>query len=238
MVEKILANYNILAVAVYFVLLIVLTKIANYLVFLVPAFEKTRALNREKDQLKVARPDYPPVIAGSKKVGLVLNLIFLLLVAPFALTLEPQVWWRYFLDIFLIVMIYDFFYYLMHRFLFHGQSRLRQVHALHHRARNPTYIDSLYVHWVENIMGLGLFMVTIRGLGLYFGGIHAVSVALAFLLWTNQNTINHVEVDLPYFPFRILNYLTDKHQVHHKNMHKGNYASITPLYDFMFGTLD
>lgn len=238
MIETILANYNILAVAVYFVLLIVLTKIARYLVFLVPAFEKTRELNREKDQLKVAKPDYPPVIAASKKVGLSLNLVFLLLVAPFALTLESQVWWRYAFDIFLIVMIYDFFYYLMHRFLLHGKSRLRQVHALHHRARKPTYIDSLYVHWVENIMGLGLFVVTIGGLGWYFGGIHSVSVALAFLLWTNQNTINHVEVDLPYFPFRILNYLTDKHQVHHENMHMGNYASITPLFDFMFGTLD
>ena len=126
----------------------------------------------------------------------------------------------------------------MHRFLLHGQTRLRQVHALHHRARKPTYIDSLYVHWIENIMGLGLFIVTIGSLGLYFGGIHSVSVALAFLLWTNQNTINHVEIDLPHFPFKILNYLTNKHQVHHENMHMGNYASITPLYDFIFGTLD
>lgn len=238
MTEDMVASYNALAVATYFVLLIVLTKIANYLVFLVPAFQQTREMNREKDVLKIAKPDYPPVIAGSKKVGLVLNLLFLLLVAPFALTLDAQPWWRYLLDIFAIVMVYDFFYYLMHRFLLHGESSLRQIHALHHRARNPTYIDSLYVHWVENIMGLGLFVITIGGLGLFLGGIHSVSVALAFLLWTNLNTINHVEVNLPYFPFQILNYLTTKHQIHHQNMHKGNYASITPLYDFMFGTLD
>ena len=238
MIENLIENYNIPAVAAYFVLLIVLTKIARYLVFLVPAFQKTRELNREKDVLKLAKPDYPPVLAGSKKVGLFLNLGFLIMVAPFALTLESQAWWRYPFDIFMIVMVYDFFYYLMHRFLLHGQTRLRQVHALHHRARKPTYIDSLYVHWIENIMGLGLFIVTIGSLGLYFGGIHSVSVALAFLLWTNQNTINHVEIDLPHFPFKILNYLTNKHQVHHENMHMGNYASITPLYDFIFGTLD
>jgi sterol desaturase/sphingolipid hydroxylase (fatty acid hydroxylase superfamily) len=238
MLEDIIANYNIAAVFVYFFLLLVLTKVARYLIFLVPDFRKTREINRKKDIIKVEKVDYPPVIAATKKVGLILNLIFLLVVAPFALTLDAQAWWQYPLDIFLIIMIYDFFYYLMHRFLFHGQTFWRQVHALHHRARSPTHIDAFYVHWAENVMGLGLFIITIGGLGFYVGGIHAVSVALAFLMWTNQNTINHVEVNLPYFPFKILNYLTDKHQVHHENMHKGNYASITPLYDAIFGTLD
>ena len=43
---------------------------------------------------------------------------------------------------------------------------------------------------------------------------------------------------LPYFPFRTLSWITAKHHVHHENMHKGNYATITLFYDKLFGTFD
>ena len=54
-------------------------------------------------------------------------------------------------------MLFDFLYYLTHRFLFHGKA-LRRVHALHHRALEPTYIDALYVHPLETFIGLVLFL--------------------------------------------------------------------------------
>jgi sterol desaturase/sphingolipid hydroxylase (fatty acid hydroxylase superfamily) len=36
----------------------------------------------------------------------------------------------------------------------------------------------------------------------------------------------------------MINRLIHKHHVHHVNMGMGNYATITMLYDRMFGTLD
>ena len=50
--------------------------------------------------------------------------------------------------------------------------------------------------------------------------------------------MHHMKFDLDYFPFKTVNYLTDKHHTHHVNMGMGNYAAITPLFDWMFGTLD
>jgi sterol desaturase/sphingolipid hydroxylase (fatty acid hydroxylase superfamily) len=38
------------------------------------------------------------------------------------------------LDAFLVLMIYDFFYYVTHRFLFHGKGHFRGVYAVHHHA--------------------------------------------------------------------------------------------------------
>ncbi len=35
-----------------------------------------------------------------------------------------------------------------------------------------------------------------------------------------------------------LNWITIRHDAHHLDMHKGNYATITLLYDRMFGTLE
>ena len=57
------------------------------------------------------------------------------------------------LDIFIILMFYDFFYYLAHRFWFHGNGAMRKIHAVHHQARNPTYLDAHYVHPMRNFRG-------------------------------------------------------------------------------------
>ena len=45
-------------------------------------------------------------------------------------------------------------------------------------------------------------------------------------------------VDLPYFPFKTLSWITAKHHRHHENMQMGNYATITLIYDKMFGTFE
>jgi sterol desaturase/sphingolipid hydroxylase (fatty acid hydroxylase superfamily) len=112
------------------------------------------------------------------------------------------------------------------------------VHAVHHQARNPTYIDAHYVHPMETFIGLGLFFLCIALLAVLLGPFHVVTVVLTYVLYTQLNIINHTLVELPYFPFRTLTWITAKHHVHHENMHKGNYATITLFYDRLFGTLD
>ena len=238
MIEELVANYNILGSVLSLAGIVVVTKLGKFLLFKVPALAETKQLNREQDKLKLARDKYPPMVKASQKIGLYCNITFFLLVLPFCVTLAAPVWWQVLLDIVLVLMFYDFFYYLMHRFWFHGQGRMRQVHAVHHQARSPTYIDAHYVHPTETFLGLSLFFLSIAAMATVLGPFHVITIVLLYVLYVQLNQINHTKIDLPYFPYRLLTWITVKHHKHHENMHKGNYATITLLYDKMFGTYE
>lgn len=232
------AHYHWQAALLTLAGIVLLTKAAKFLAFRVPALAATRQTNLDVDREKLAKPKYPPMVRASQRVGLAVNLAFFLLLLPWLVTWKPQPIWKGALDIVVILMVYDFFYYLAHRFWFHGEGRMRQVHAVHHQARNPSHIDGFYVHPLETLVGLGLFCITIGVLGALLGPFHVLTLVLTYVIYTQLNTINHTRVDLPRFPYRTLNWIVAKHHVHHENMHKGNYATITLLYDKLFGTLD
>ena len=238
MIEELIANYNLLGSVLSLAGIVAVTKLGKYLLFKVPAMAETKQLNREQDKLKLAKEKYPPMVKSSQKVGLYCNITFFLLVLPFCVTLASPAWWQVLLDIVLVLMFYDFFYYLMHRFWFHGQGKMRQVHAVHHQARSPTYIDAHYVHPTETFLGLSLFFLSIALMAAVLGPFHVVTVVLLYVLYVQLNQVNHTKIDLPYFPYRLLTWITAKHHKHHENMHKGNYATITLLYDKMFGTYE
>ena len=233
-----LSHYDWLALLIFFGVLIPTTMISKRLLFKLPALKAMVDLNKEHDRPKLAKDKYPPMIKSSQKAGLYTNVFFIFLVFPFLLTTQSQPIWKGLIDIVLILFIYDFFYYLMHRFLFHGKGYFRRVHGIHHQARNPSRVDALYVHPVETFMGVALFGLTITGVSLLTGQIHAIALAITYVIYTQQNIVNHVQFTVDKFPYKTVNYLTTKHAIHHENMHKGNYASLSPLFDFMFGTLD
>lgn len=218
--------------------------IGKRLLLLIPAIRQTQALNKKACEERNTRSFYPRVQKRVRVWGLLTDVVIFALVLPFCLTLEAQPWWKMLLDIFAILMVYDFFYYLTHRFLFHAahDSRFavlrffRRVHAVHHQARDPSHIDAFYVHPVETTIGQLLFHFTVLGLGVALGGFHVVSVAIASLVYIQLNTFNHVKFELP--GYKLLNWISFKHHVHHIDMQKGNYATITLLYDKLFGTLD
>ncbi|MBW2380185.1 MAG: sterol desaturase family protein [Deltaproteobacteria bacterium] len=114
--------------------------------------------------------------------------------------------WRYLLEAATVILIYDFGYYFVHRYPFHEWKILRGVHSVHHASRNPRVIDSLLLHPVETILGLGLFFGSVA----LVGGVH----------------------------IKTLGVLAAKHDRHHHSMLSGNYASITPLPDIIFGTVE
>lgn len=231
-------HYNIVGAMAALAGIVILTKVGKWLVFRVPALHEAREKNRVEDKVKWKKEKYPPVVRSSQRVGLYLNVIFFFVLLPFCITLSPQPIWKIFLDMFLILMIYDFFYYLAHRFWFHGKGAMRQVHAVHHQARNPTYLDAHYVHPLETFVGLGGFFVTLVVLSLVLGPFQVTTIIMTFVLYYQLNQINHTAVDLPFFPYKTLSWITAKHHIHHENMHKGNYATITLFYDKLFGTLD
>ena len=133
-----------------------------------------------------------------------------------------------------ILITYDFAYYLVHRYPFHQWQLLRKVHAVHHTVRFPTAYDSLYMHPVENVIGLLLLMLCT----FLVGPVSIYSFAGVFVIYSFLNILNHTGLDLPFFPFRTISYLSRKHDAHHVSMRSGNYASITPLFDHLFGTAE
>jgi len=231
-------SYDWRATLVFVAVFIVLSQLGRLVVFRIPAIARMRALNREADREKLARPRYRQAVAASKRTGIVTNWLFYVAVLPWCLTLEPRPLWRSAVDFVAVLMVFDFFYYLTHRFLFHGKL-LRKVHGLHHRAHTPTHADAFYVHPLETAIGLVLFLGSIPLVAATSGApLGAVSMALATLVFTELNTLNHVFVNLPELPLRWVSQITWVHAAHHVDMRRGNYATLTMLYDRLLGTYE
>jgi sterol desaturase/sphingolipid hydroxylase (fatty acid hydroxylase superfamily) len=231
-------TYDWQAALLYLGVLVFLTMTGKFLAFKIPALQAMRELNAQADAPKLARKRFREAVKINNRSALITNLVFFFAILPFSLTLDSRPLWRHAVDIVVVLMVFDFFYYLTHRFLFHGKI-LNKVHALHHQARTPTYIDALYVHPLETSIGLVLFLGTIPLIGALSGGpLNAISMAIATLIFTQVNTINHTYVNLPYFPFKTVDYITSIHAAHHVDMSRGNYATLTMVYDWLFGTLE
>lgn len=131
-----------------------------------------------------------------------------------------------------VLLVYDFLYYLLHRFVFHGWEVGARWHRVHHRIRSPRTKDSLYVHPMETFLGVATMLVSIAALGLA-GGMHVLSFAIAFLVYSLLNLFVHSAIRLPWLP---LSALSRHHDAHHASMRGGYYASITPIWDVVFRT--
>lgn len=233
-------TYDWLAALTYVAVLAGLTILGKKLVFSIPVMEEMRLENREVDKIKMARESFRAGMKASENIGKYTNLAFFVTVLPFSVSFDSRPLWQHLLEIVAVLAIFDFMYYWTHRSLFHGDL-LRKVHALHHQARKPTWADSLYVHPLETFIGLCLFLFSIPIVALISGGpLHAVSAAIATLIFTQLNTINHTYTRLPkdsWF-FRSVDYITGVHHAHHIDMNHGNYATLTMFYDKLFGTFE
>jgi len=210
---------------------------------LVPAFRKTSELNKAASTERQKRSFYMPVQQRSKLWGLTAYLVAFSCLFPFVLTAEAQPWWQIPRDIFLILMVYDFFYYLTHRFLFHdggfGPGPLMRVHAIHHQNRNPCRMDSNYLHPIETTLGVGLYCGTVGLLGAILGDFHVATIIITTIAFSEINLHNHDLMEAEdRFPFRYLRYMSYMHHVHHDRFTAGNFATISLFYDWLFGTYD
>ena len=215
--------------------------IGKYLLLLSPALNQTRQLNIEAARDRVSRSFYPPIQKRSKFWGLMTQLCVFTLVVPFSVTAAAKPWWQVLLDIFVILMVYDFFYYLVHRFLFHDGplgAPLKWVHAVHHQMKNPCRMDSSYLHPIETSLGIALYAATFGTLALLMGPFNVVTAVVTFVAFSAINQHNHDLMEVDRFPFRYLKYMSDMHHVHHARFTGGNFATISLFYDWLFGTYD
>ncbi len=210
--------------------------------FHIPAIRETVAYDTRENEEKIDKKDkyYRKRLKSSLQIGVGFNLAFVFIVLPFIVTLRAQSPWRVALDIFLILMVYDFFYYLMHRFLFHKQNYFKKIHGVHHMARSRVSSKDAYLlHPVEIFLGIALYYLVTIGFVLTSGErLQATTVAFGFVVYSQLNLINHARIDLDKFPWKTLNWVAMKHDAHHLSMRHGNYATITLLFDWLFGTLE
>jgi sterol desaturase/sphingolipid hydroxylase (fatty acid hydroxylase superfamily) len=135
-----------------------------------------------------------------------------------------------------VLMLYDFLYYFMHRFPFHEWKRLKKVHAVHHRVRNPSAVDSLYLHPVEALAGLILLWIATALVGLVFGPVSATAFGVAFIVYSTMNVLVHAGIDYKVWPLAFFSETARRHDKHHAHMAAGNYANLFPFWDRLFGT--
>ncbi len=131
-----------------------------------------------------------------------------------------------------ILLIYDFLYYLMHRFAFHQWAFGKRVHAVHHKIRTPYALDSLFIHPYETLAGTALFMLCVFAVG----PVHPWTFGVTFFVYSVWNVFLHSAFHLPFFPFKSMTKMVEHHDVHHASMKGGYFASITPIFDFLFKT--
>ncbi len=205
----------------------------------VPEFRQLQDLNKQALADRRANwPRYDEVQKHGLTWALPFNLLFYFTVLPFFVTAESQPWWNILVDVIVILMVYDFVYYLTHRFVFHDGGPLVWMHAVHHQQKNPCRKDSSYIHPLEVILGIGLFVASYAVTGLVLGDFHWITLLTSMLAFQVINTHNHALMETNYFPFKYLNYASRMHHVHHSRFSSGNFATITLLFDWLFGSYD
>jgi sterol desaturase/sphingolipid hydroxylase (fatty acid hydroxylase superfamily) len=174
----------------------------------------------------------------SAKLNSVVSVAFMfgcaLLFSDFLMYTGDVALWRIPLEIVMVVIIYDFIYYGVHRYPFHEWKVLRAVHAVHHQTRHPRAVDSLLLHPLETCLGLGAFLVSLA----LVGGVHVFSFAVLFISYTVLNVVNHAGLNFQHFPLRSMGWLAVKHDKHHRRDLAGNYAFLTTIPDTLFGTAE
>lgn len=209
---------------------------------LIPIVHQTQKLNQTVADKRMQREYYRQNQGQTKFWGGVAQVLTFVLVIPFCVTPDSHPWWNIALDVFIILMVYDFVYYLTHRFLFHDGplgGPLLHIHAIHHQNKNPCRMDSSYLHPLESIIGLALFIGSIAVLAVFMGKFSVITLLIAHVAFLAVNLHNHDLVEeSPRFPFRYWHHAAHMHHVHHSRFTSGNFATITLFYDWLFGTYD
>jgi sterol desaturase/sphingolipid hydroxylase (fatty acid hydroxylase superfamily) len=130
-----------------------------------------------------------------------------------------------------IVVLYDFIYYGAHRAM-HLPAMLKRVHGIHHRARNPSAMESFYQHPLELMVGLGILFLTTA----IVGPVHEATFAIVFFVYSTVNILVHSGFSFGLRATAPIDFLTKKHFVHHHDDSMANFSTMTGLPDLVFCT--
>ncbi|MCB9592755.1 MAG: sterol desaturase family protein [Sandaracinaceae bacterium] len=188
-------------------------------------------LLRAPIEMKVSKANYRWTVAVTGTLSTLSTIGLVYGLAPWTVSTSATPVWQIVLQGFGVLIVYDFAYYFMHRFM-HIKALMPYVHAVHHRVRFPSALESLYLSPIEMLAGLGLLMAVTA----LIGPIHWTAFAAVFFVYSTLHIVIHSGMRFEHPAFGVINYLTLKHHKHHLNKHGHNYASVTPLPDLVFGT--
>jgi methylsterol monooxygenase len=140
-------------------------------------------------------------------------------------------WWTIVGSCVLFLIIEDFYFYWIHRFL-HWGPIYPYIHKIHHHHAAPFGLAAEYAHPVETIfLGLGTM------LGPFLCATHLFTVWAWLFLRLFQTVEAHAGYDYPWSPNRFIPFWggAEYHDFHHMAF-TGNYASTFIVWDRVFGT--
>lgn len=146
----------------------------------------------------------------------------------FRAAVAAQPWWLQALE---VVVLSDFTIYWGHR-LQHSVPFLWRFHSIHHSAEHLDWLAAHREHPMDTVYTMGLINLPPFVLGF---PLETLAGFIAFRgLWA---IYIHSNVRLPLGPLRVLIGAPELHHWHHdKARDAGNYANISPLMDWIFGT--
>lgn len=193
--------------------------------------------------LRLQKRAYKPNIFFERLPLILLNLLLLIVITCGGLyfmadrfILEFPAVWLLVIQTFVIFLIDDAWFYVIHRWMHENTYMMRKIHSIHHRAMTPFPLEYIYVHPLEWFIGsFGSFI----GLGvlLLFGG----GEVNAWPFWTYivLRNLHEIEIhsDLRSIIADKIPLLapTEHHDLHHARV-KGNYASTFRIWDRVFKT--
>jgi len=131
----------------------------------------------------------------------------------------------------LVLLVYDFLYYFLHRIM-HIKKLMKFVHGVHHRARNPSALESFYLHPVELFAGVFLMYACVA----LVGPIDVYAFGIVFFVYSTLNIVVHSGLIFGGALAYPIDFLARKHHIHHNGDFDKNFSSLTPLPDLLFGT--
>jgi sterol desaturase/sphingolipid hydroxylase (fatty acid hydroxylase superfamily) len=141
------------------------------------------------------------------------------------------------LDVLFVFLVDDLYFYGFHRLIHENRFLYRKVHRVHHKAFAPLPLDFIYVHPFELMGGM---VGPVLGVAILIG-VHGQLSAYSFCAYTllRQTHELNLHSGIRSLLSRLLPFLgaTDHHDFHHRYPTKGNYGSVTSLWDRMFGTV-
>jgi len=148
--------------------------------------------------------------------------------AAFRAAVQAQPWWLQAVE---VILLSDLLIYWGHR-LQHRVEFLWRFHSIHHSAEHLDWLAAHREHPLDTV-----YTMTLINLPAFVAGfrLEALAGLLAFRgLWA---IYIHSNVRLPIGPLRLLIGAPELHHWHHsREREAGNYANISPLMDWLFGT--
>ncbi|MGP4953645.1 sterol desaturase family protein, partial [Psychrobacter sp. T6-1] len=144
---------------------------------------------------------------------------------------ELPAWYFIIAQLVFFVLLDDFLYYWMHRYMHENKWLLKHIHSVHHRIHNTCGINGNYMHWVEYSLTATLTLV-----GPILLGAHIYVVWLWVILRQVEGADGHIGYDIPWNPAHLLPVYEGPvyHDFHHAKF-KGNYAGFLPYLDKYMG---